>query len=266
MTEHEYREYPAISRSELWKIAESPEKFKWAMEHPAEPTPALIFGQAFHKLALEPEDFSTEFAVVPKNIDRRTKDGKAAWAELVAAADGKTLITAETMDTARDMVNALHSVPMVEKLINGQHELPLFWADDLTGEACKVRLDCLTEVKGQPVIVDLKTTADASTDGFMRSAIKYGYDFQAAMYSEGYEKITGKKPLFVFIAIEKDPPYSVNILQADEAFVRRGYDVFRELLGTYHDCKINDNWWGYLGAYNVINSLNLPSWMKEVEK
>ena len=61
MTEKEYREHPAISRSELWKIRESPEIFKYYKENPEEPTPALIFGQAFHKLALQPESFFDEF-------------------------------------------------------------------------------------------------------------------------------------------------------------------------------------------------------------
>ena len=262
MTEHEYREYPAISRSSLWKLHESPEKFKWAMEHPEPPTQALLFGQAFHKMALETSDFYNEFAVAP-NIDRRTKDGKAAYADFLATSNGKTIIDCNTHETIIDMVAALNAVPFVAKLLNGQHEVPYFWTDELTGEPCKCRIDCLTEIKGQTVIVDLKTTSDASTDGFMRSAIKHGYDFQAAMYSEGYEKNTGKKPLFVFIAIEKEPPYAVNILQADEAFTQHGYDVFRELIGTYHDCKVSGNWFGYLGAYNVINTLNLPAWVKE---
>ena len=34
MTEKEYRSHPAISRSELWKIRESPEKFKYLKENP----------------------------------------------------------------------------------------------------------------------------------------------------------------------------------------------------------------------------------------
>ena len=65
----------------------------------------------------------------------------------------------------------------------------------------------------------------------------------------------------MFIAIEKEAPYSVNILQADEAFVLHGYDVFRELIGTYHDCKASGNWYGFLGAYNVINNLGLPAYL-----
>ena len=39
MTEKEYRRHPAISRSELWHIRESPEKFKWYREHPEQPSP-----------------------------------------------------------------------------------------------------------------------------------------------------------------------------------------------------------------------------------
>ena len=262
MNEVEYRQHPAISRSELWKLRESPEKFKWAMEHPEPPTPALIFGQVFHKLALEPMDFGTEFAVAPA-VDRRTKEGKAAWAEFTATADGKTVIDQQMFDKASEMVCALYRAPFVKKLLDGAHELPLFWTDEMTAEPCKVRLDALSEVNGQPIIVDLKTTADASTDGFMRSAVKYGYDFQAAMYSEGYTQNYGKKPLFVFIAVEKEPPYSVNILQADEAFINRGYGIFRELIGVYHDCKTTDNWYGFLGPYQVINNLALPSWLAE---
>ena len=62
MTEREYRQHPAISRSELWKMHESPEKFKWYKEHPIEPTPALLFGQLVHKMLLQPESFHTRYA------------------------------------------------------------------------------------------------------------------------------------------------------------------------------------------------------------
>lgn len=262
MTEKEYRSYPAISRSELWRIRESPEKFKFFHEHPEPPTPALVFGQAFHKMALEPDDFYNDFAVAP-NVDRRTKEGKEAWKAFAELSDGKTVIDCKTHETIVDMVAALYAAPFVKKLLGGEHEKPVFWTDEMTGEECKARYDCLTEVNGQPIIVDLKTTADASTDGFMRAAIKYGYDFQAAMYSEWAKQKHGVAPLFVFIAIEKDPPYAVNILQADEAFIQRGYDIFRELIGIYHECKATGDWWGYLGKFNVINNLNLPSWLAE---
>lgn len=266
MTEREYRQAEGISRSQLWKLKETPEKFKWAMEHPEPATPALIFGAAAHKAMLEPKGFWDEYAVAPV-VDRRTKAGKDIWnAFLNDLPEGKEIVSADDYAMITGMVEAANKNPFVEKLLSGEKEQPYFWKDDITGEICKVRLDCLTELGGKAVIVDYKTTMDASTDGFMHAAVKHGYDFQAAMYLEGLKKATGKDAVFVFIAQEKVEPYAVNILQADEIFVRRGYDIFREFLGTYHDCKVTGNWWGYLGPYSVVNNLALPSYLaKEVE-
>ena len=121
----------------------------------------------------------------------------------------------------------------------------------------------LTWVNGTPIIVDYKTAADASTDGFIRHALKYGYDFQSAMYSEGVEAITGKRPRFVFIAQEKEAPYSGNVMEADELFIQRGKDKFRELLGIYAECMKTGNWYGYMGPEPVIAELSLPAWAAE---
>ena len=261
MTEKEYRQHPAISRSELWRMHESPEKFKWYRDHPPEPTPALLFGQVVHKLLLQPEDFETDFSVMPE-IDRRTKDGKEAYSAFLAACDGRSVVPYDMYQTAQEMAEKAMSEPMVRKLLAGQKEVPFFWTDEDTGESCKIRTDCLSEIGDNLIVVDYKTCTDASNDSFMRDAIKYGYTLQSAMYSEGVERNTGRKPLFVFIVQEKSEPYSINILQADEAFVLKGYDIFREYLGIYHYCRTTDDWYGYLGKEKILNTLNLPAWMK----
>lgn len=260
MTEQEYRSHPAISRSELWRFHESPQKFRYAKDHPEEPTAALLFGQVFHKLALEPDSFGDEFAVAP-SVDRRTSDGKQAWSEFLDKVDGRTVVPTEMLEQAAEMVAALGSVPLAVKLLDGAHETPFFWVDSLTGEQCKCRTDCLNTRYSQSIIVDLKSANDASTEAFMRDAVKYGYDLQAAMYSSGVEANTGKRPLFVFIAVEKNPPYAVNILQADELFIRRGENLFREYIEEYHYCKKSGNWYGYLGRDSQINNLSLPLWL-----
>lgn len=265
MTEKEYRKHPAISRSELWKISESPQKFKWAKENPESPTPSLLFGQAFHTLALQREIFFDEFAVEP-NVDKCTKEGKTIYAEFIEQAQGKTIISADMFEQSKEMCASLDNEPLAVKLLNSEKEKPFFWIDELTGEECKCRTDVLNLNFSQPIIVDIKSTGNASTEAFIKSAIKYGYDFQAAMYVEGVQKNIGKKPLFVFIAVEKKPPYAVNILQADELLLKRGFDLFRELIGTYHWCKENNNWYGYMGRLNQINNLALPAWLaKEID-
>lgn len=265
MTEKEYRNHPAVSRSELWWIHESPQKFKFFKEHPGEPTPALLFGQVFHKLALEPDTFFDEYAVAP-GVDRRTKEGKQAWADFMDEHADKAIIPAEMYAQAMEMCDALAAEPLAVKLLAGAREVAYFWTDDETGEECKCRVDCLNTAYSRPIVVDVKSATDASTEAFTRDAIKYGYDFQSAMYSEGVAKHIGQMPLFVFIAVEKEPPYAVNILQADELLLRRGRNLFRDYIGIYHDCKQSGNWYGYLGKKNQINNLALPAWLaKEVE-
>lgn len=264
MTEKEYRASDGISRSELWQIRRSPERFIWLRENPEPPTQALIFGQVVHKTLLEPEKFCEEFAIAPI-VDRRTKEGKAIYAEFIGNLEDRTAISKEDFAKAGAMVSAAMAAPFVAKLLDGEHEFPIRWYDDLTGELCKARLDCLKRMGNEFIIVDYKTTNDASTEAFMRSAINYGYDFQAAMYCEGVEKAFGSRPSFVFIAQEKEPPFSVNILKADEKFITHGYDTYRELLGIYHECKQTGNWYGYLGKDKEIGSLGLPPWILKEE-
>ncbi|MBQ2277070.1 MAG: PD-(D/E)XK nuclease-like domain-containing protein, partial [Clostridia bacterium] len=254
-----------VSRSQLWRLKESPEKFKYAEEHPEEPTPALIFGQMVHKLVLEPETFDDEFSIMPE-IDRRTKDGKAIWNNFVSGNGEKMLVRQADYETALAMKNALLQNDLVVKLLSGKHEAPLFWTDEMTGEKCKARLDVLTPLSERVIIADYKSTNDASTEAFIRSAINYGYDFQAAMYTEAVRHVMDQDAVFIFIAQEKDPPYAVNVLAADQLLVQRGYDTFRELLGIYHECKVSGNWYGYLGPQNQINVLGLPAYLaKELQ-
>lgn len=184
MTEKEYRSHPALSRSELWQFHKSAEWFKWKKDHPSEPTPALLFGQVAHKLLLEPEDFDNEFAVAPV-VDRRTKAGKEVWEQFCADADGKTVVDADTYEQCMAMVSAARLNPLVNDLLEGNHEEPFFWTDPDTGVRCKARLDSWhRDENGIPVVVDFKTTTDASYRGFQRDVEKWGYYFQAAMYSE----------------------------------------------------------------------------------
>lgn len=264
MTEKEYRQSEGISRSELWLLnpdnGGTPEKFKWALEHPEKPTPALIFGTLVHCLLLDPDSFNKQFAVWDDSIKKTTKEGKAAYAEFVDALMGRQEVSRTMYDQAVEMVLKLRNTPLVEKLLAGEHEKPFKWTDEMTGELCKIRLDCLTEIGGELLIVDYKTAADASSEGFKNHAPRYGYHFQAGMYCEGVEVVTGKKPKFAFIVQEKDPPYAVKVFDADDEFIQRGKDKMRELLGIYHECKQTGNWYGYMGADPVIETLCLPSW------
>ena len=67
---------------------------------------------------------------------------------------------------------------------------------------------------------------------------------------------------FVFIAQEKTAPYAINIVNVPEDVILTGYDVFRELIGIYHECKETGCWYGYNGAFNEPNEAYLLEWVK----
>lgn len=270
MNEREYNAAEGVRRSDLWKINDSPEKFKYAIDNPddSDPSPALVFGQAAHKMLLEPLDFSNEFAIRPEGIDRRTKEGKEEWNRFLGEAEGKTIITMDDYVTIRGMADKAMSVQKVEELLDGRKEVPFFWADPDTGVKCKVKLDCLAYDGETPVVVDYKTAKSARTEDFQRDCYKYGYHLQAAMYTEAVMKCLGlaERPKFKFIVQEKDAPYSINVVSVTDDVMMYGLDTFRELIGIYHECDEMGVWPGYMGAFGQENELGLPAWLaKDME-
>ena len=263
MTEKEYRKHPAVSRSELWVINESPEKFKYFKEHPHPPSPALVFGQYLHKLILQPETLDEEFVVIPR-MDRRTSAGKAAYEEFAERAFGKVLVTDGEAEQAAEMRAALMANPIAAPLLVGEREKAFFWTDEDTGEECKCRLDVLAaDENGYPLIVDYKTTKSANPDVFNNEIYRYGYHFQAAMYSEGVMKALAlpERPGFVFIAQEKTAPYAVNVVAVTPDVMTAGVDKFRYCIGVYHNCKETGYWYGYNGPFGDVNETYLPGYM-----
>jgi exodeoxyribonuclease VIII len=269
MNEREYNAAAGVRRSDLWLINDSPEKFRWHMDHPddGEPAPAFLFGQAAHKLLLEPMDFTNEFAIKPEGIDRRTTQGKAEWARFQEASQGKGIIDMDAYVQIHDMAEKVMADPMAARLLSGRKELPFFWTDEDSGVGCKVKLDCLTYLDDMPVVVDYKTCKSARTEAFQRDAYQYGYHLQAAMYTEAVMRTQHltERPMFVFVCQEKEAPYAINIITVPEDVMNYGLDTMRTLLGIYAECEKTGNWWGYSGVTGQPNELALPGWLKKEE-
>ena len=175
MTEAEYRDYPAVNKSTLWEMRKSPAHYKYALEHPSQDTPALKMGRAIHMAILQPDEFKKHY-VVSQNFDRRTKEGKAQYEAFVACLGDRELIDNDTFNELAAMYESVWSDPAAKELLTGcEYETPLFWTDEATGLECKCRLDADKRKKRHAVIIDMKSCTDASTNVFMREALKYGY-------------------------------------------------------------------------------------------
>ena len=164
-----------------------------------------------------------------------------------------------------EMETALVRCQLAKKLLwgKGESEVPYFWIDPDTGEKCKVKADRIVTYNRRKYIVDYKTTMTADTFHFNSEIWKRGYFFQAGMYAEGW-KIANKKkklPGFLFVAQEKKPPYSVNVIEVSEEVMGAGIAKFHQLMDKYHECKVLDQYPGYVGY--IPNDSFLPTWMQQ---
>ena len=262
----EYRKKEGLSSSDIKRMMKSFATWKYFKDHPDEDndTPSLKFGRACHKFILEPFDFDNEFIIKPKT-DGRTRQGKEINAKFEQDAIGKEIITEETYDKLVDMRDMLYKTPYVKKLLGGEQEKSFCWKDAETGIVCKCRPDSYGVFGSQNVIVDYKTCQNAETSAFMRDALKYNYDVQAAHYTAGLEEIYGKDYTFIFIAQETKAPYLVNVLQADAYFMENGQDVRNTMLRTYKKCLELDEYPAYMGFKDdktFFNELSVPAWLK----
>ncbi len=238
-----YDNIPAVRRSDLWELRKSPAHYLYKVTHPEEPTAALLFGTAAHKYILEPETFWDNYIEMPR-IDRRTKAGKEEYQRIVES--GKIPISSNDLSVIIDMDAQIKAHPLAALLLKtGDHEVPIEWTDEKTGELCKCRPDVITEYDGEDWIVDYKTTTSCMDGAFEKSCKMYGYKLQAGMYSEGVFCKTFRDCRFAFVAQEKTPPYAVRVYTCDEGFRIEGQELFHKLIGIYHDCKELGEWPGY---------------------
>jgi hypothetical protein len=250
----DYRAVDGVSKSDLDLIARSPAHYQQEKATPSVPTAAMLFGTALHAAVLEPAVFDQQYVVAP-NVDRRTKAGKEAWEEFEASLNGRSLVDGKDLATINAMAAAIASHPTASSLLSGGvAEQSCFWINSGTRELCKCRPDYIRE---DGIIVDLKTTTDASLDPFMRSAYTYRYHVQAAMYIAGVRMTTGKATAFVIIAIEKTPPYAIACYMADSNMLEAGHKEFVRNLRTYAECRQANQWPGYPQS---IQSLSVPVW------
>lgn len=253
----EYHASDAISKSGLDEIAHSPAHYKAmkeAQEDDKQDSDALIFGSAFHDYILLPNTFQQTYVVLPEDFNGRTKEGKEHLEELKEA--NKVILKHEWMNDIEKMAASLANHPKSSTLLNGgSPEVSIFWNDKATGIDCRCRPDY---IHSKGILVDLKTTLDASPKAFARAVVNHRYHVQDAFYSEGFKQATGSYPHgFVFIAVEKKPPYGVACYELDEDAKLFGRELYENDLNTFLEAKTTDIWIAYS---QEIETLSLPAW------
>lgn len=218
-------------------------------------TDALRFGDAFHTRILEPEEFKRRVVWWEQTKTTNSKGYEKAEAELQL---GQMLLPTAWKDTLDGMFEAIARNKDIMDLLEmpGDNECTLLWKDQHTGVECKSRLDRC--VKDFGLIIDLKTTRDASEEGFSKSVRDYDYHVQDFAYRKGYEEVF-KQPAkeFAFIVCEKEPPFLNGIYYLEKEAIEVGEYLFNNRIERFSECWKRQYWPGY---QEKPTRLSLPSW------
>jgi hypothetical protein len=255
----DYALWEAANYSTLKKFDRSAAHAREMMLNPPDQTPAMALGSATHAAVLEPALFDAEWAVAPK-IDKRFTEGKKKWAKFEAENSDKNIITANEYAQCISMQRSALSNPLVAELVGeaGYTELSFVWIDEETDVLCKGRIDRFGRLMGHSVIADLKTTENASMNAWEREVVKYQYHAQSAFYMDGLDAASPSiVRRFIWIALEKKPPYAVALYEPDAATLDKGRRMYRNYLRQWVTCTTSGMWPGYVSS---IQPLLLPDW------
>ena len=218
----DYHSHDSISKSGLDLIDKDPflywDRFLNPDTVPERRRDAFIIGEATHTLVLEPEREEELLGVYPFGIRGEKKK------EFEEQNEGKTLITSSVYSKARGMRDSVFSHPLAKSYLSkpaiAEQSIFWTWSEDIPLR-CRIRPDW---IRGDGTLVDLKTTKSVRPASFLKSIELFRYYVQAGFYSEGYKQAYGEYPKeFVFVAVEKIPPYHVGIFKLDMASIRLGW-------------------------------------------
>jgi exodeoxyribonuclease VIII len=147
---------------------------------------------------------------------KEAKTKRAAW---LMDLPPRTIVVEdqEELDQVSGMMASMVKHPVARDLLNGGiRELSGFF--NYEGFRCRIRIDLL---QGDLLaVVDVKTALNATFEIFEKEIEKQFYYIQAWFYLIGTAKLLKKKGLqFKFIAVEKEPPYLVNVIPVGETLL-----------------------------------------------
>lgn len=243
-------------------------------EYDDKDTPDRLLGRAIHARLLEPSAYRDRYHVAStcQALVSRKVDGEKV--ELPCGNAGKYLFRGQWLcgvhcpREAREMCEEFHggyvlteeqarAVEAAAAAVKGHEvvrllrqrggcEVTLLW--DRDGERCKARLDKLIPAGplAKDVVLDLKKVQPGAVDveSVSRQVANYNYDFSAAWYCDGHERLTGRRPRFVWLFQESGVPYETLVLEADGETLEVGRRKCERAWGVYAACRESGEWPG----------------------
>lgn len=264
-----YHADPALSQSGAKLLLDCPARYRYEMANRTEKD-AYDLGHAVHAKVLgvgsPVATYPTEHLTASGNVS--TKQATVQWVADQRAA-GLIPITPEQAEQVDAMAEAILAHAEARALLerDGQAEVSMWWHEetalgwDTTTVPCRGRIDRLTTHDGEPLAIDLKSTARNTGPIAWRSAVlDHGYDLQAAAYDSGYQKLTGDPLPMTHIAVEKAAPYVVAVYPPMPwDYLARGARRWQQAIDTYAECIATGHWPARPGLQTYPD---LPAWAR----
>lgn len=246
----------SINASALKQLSHpaTPAHFKAFMEEPkAEATDAQRYGLILHRSIFEPHTMTNALAVKPEGMSFATKEGKE-WKKEHGEVE---IISQKEATSIQRSVAAVWAHPIAKRLLTGSEFERSIYATDDYGTNRKGRLDVFPQSGN--VLPDLKSCESAAADDFEKQIVKYGYHYSAAFYIDLCEMIGTPREHFIFICVEKTPPYLVAVHELDAEVIEWGRKLYQRDLAVYRHCMEKDEWPGYPIE---IQKISVPAWAR----
>lgn len=238
----QYRELPELNFSVAKYIKDCPRKMRSVQQHGIKTTTAMELGTAVHTAVLEPNLFKRQYKQGLAAVRRGTK----AWNEHAEKFPKAITLKHAEYREVTDMRDSVMSNVDAKNLLNtpqskgGFTESSMTWVDETTGLDLKCRIDKMIVGDDDHVIIDLKTTADASPRAMSNRMVQapFHYLLQMAWYQRGFEAVFGEKPRAVIVAIEKSVGYPTavyDIAPTDMDFAQAEISEMLDMITTAYD-------------------------------
>ncbi len=176
LADKRYHDDPALSRSDMMKLLESPQEYwftSWMNPKRKErkTTKAMDFGRKLHLLVLEPQEFKKKYSVGGGDL-------------------GKRWMSSEEYEELNDIRDSLMMLKEAQLWFhNGFSEVSIFWECEETGIMLKARHDYFLV----PGSTDLKSVRSLHDRTLWYDFENHGYPMQAVHYTDS--RVAAKKLL-----------------------------------------------------------------------
>jgi hypothetical protein len=219
----------------------------------------------------------------PEGINRRTKAGQVEWDEFVSdcalkdlkivddsdfgkamdyvdLVEGRTVLDEQAYADAVACVQALNNHPEFAAIMAQPRRVEVPFEFDLFGHPFKAKPDAI--IDSMRLILDIKTTDDASPHRWQWSAVDYGYHRQAWIYQQALVESADECYRFIFAVVEKPKPSTrgipptVALYELDDATIEMGCDDTFGIVREY-ERRIKENDWQQHYSNGIV-PLRLP--------